>query len=244
MMTDPPVIERPYASEARGEVTSDTVEREPDASDDAVQETRFHEDGVKPTVINEKAQAMIDHFESDRDRAKEALLLAQVFQRRAYNNGRLLTEFEEGDLVVLNPHSLRLLKDEKGRGKKLLMKYDGPFEIIRKLSPVTYQIRLPVSYGINPIINIAHLEQYFQSPPKLGNRPTKHLNRADFEEVPEEQVEYIISQRWRKRGMRRIREYKVRWRGYGPEHDEWLTRKALQNAPAILQDWESKNPPN
>jgi hypothetical protein len=70
------------------------------------------------------------------------------------------------------------------------------------------------------------------------------LNRADFEEVPEEQVEYIISQRWRKRGMRRIREYKVRWRGYGPEHDEWLTRKALQNAPAILQDWESKNPPN
>jgi hypothetical protein len=52
------------------------------------------------------------------------------------------------------------------------MKYDGPFEIIRKLSPVTYQLRLPVSYGIHPILNIAHLETYYKSPPELGDRPS------------------------------------------------------------------------
>ena len=92
-----------------------------------------------------------------------------TYQQRAYNKGRLIKEFDEGDLVVLNPHSLDLLKAEKGRGNKLLMRYDGLFEIIRKLSPVTYQLRLPTSYGIHPILNIAHLEEYKQLPPSLGS---------------------------------------------------------------------------
>jgi hypothetical protein len=193
--------------------------------------------GGDTLVINEKAQKMIDEFEANRSRAKEALLLSQVFQKRAYNNGRLLTEFEVGDLVVLNPHSLNLLRDEKGRGKKLLMKYDGPFEIIRKLSPVTYQLRLPVSYGIHPILNIAHLESYSKSPPDLGDRPTKSLNRDDFDAKPEVDVDFILAERWRKSRGRRIQQFKVRWKGFGPEDDEWLTKKGLRNAPEILEDW-------
>jgi hypothetical protein len=200
-----------------------------------------HKSDTTGTVLNEKAQLMVDQFEADRSRAKEALLLAQVFQRRAYNDGRLEIEFEEGDLVVLNPHTLQLLRSEKGRGKKLLMKYDGPFEIIRKLSPVTYQIRLPVSYGISPIINIAHLERYLRSPPEFGDdRPVKHLNRADFVEVPETEIDFIVAERFRKRGVRRIKEYKVRWKDHGPEFDEWKSRQALRNAPAILMDWDTK----
>jgi hypothetical protein len=35
---------------------------------------------------------------------------------------------------------------------------------------------MPASYGIHPIINIAHLEKYQPSPTKFGNRPTKNLN--------------------------------------------------------------------
>lgn len=83
---------------------------------------------------------MWEIFEGDQTRTKEALLLSQIYQQRAYNKGRLIKEFEEGDLVVLNPHSLDLLKAEKGCGNKLLMRYDGPFEVIRKLSPVTHQL--------------------------------------------------------------------------------------------------------
>jgi hypothetical protein len=193
--------------------------------------------GGDRVVIDQKAQDMIDEFTANRSRAKEALLLAQVFQKRAYNSGRLMTEFNEGDLVLLNPHSLNLLRNEKGRGKKLLMKYDGPFEIIRKLSPVTYQLRLPVSYGIHPILNIAHLEEYQKSPAELGDRPTKNLNREDFDTKPEADIECILAERFRKVRGRRIQQFKVRWVGFGPEDDEWLTKKGLRNAPMIMQDW-------
>ena len=73
------------------------------------------------------------------------------------------------------------------------MKYDGPFEIIQKLSTVSYRLRMPQSYGIHPVLNIAHLERYQPSPAEFGNRPAKSLNRADFDELPEYEVEMIIA---------------------------------------------------
>lgn len=115
---------------------------------------------------------MNEHFLADRHRAQEALTLSQHYQRKAYNKGRLIHEFDIGDLVLINPHSLSLLRNETGRGKKLLMKYDGPFEVLEKLSPVTYRLRLPASYGMHPVLNIAHLESYHPSPPEFGVRYT------------------------------------------------------------------------
>jgi len=75
------------------------------------------------------------------------------------------------------------------------MKYDGPFEVIQKLSTVSYRLRMPESYGIHPILNIAHLERYQPSPAKFGNRPTKSLNRADFDKLLGYEVEKIIAKR-------------------------------------------------
>ena len=188
-------------------------------------------------IRDEKAQEMVEQFNSERTRAKEALYLAQLAQQRFYNKDRDPVEFSEGDLVVLNPHTLHLLKDEKGRGQKLLMRYDGPFEILRKLSSVTYQLRMPASYGTHPIINIAHLESYQQSPPQFGERPIKRMNRQDFNDLPEEEIEAVIAERWVKRGKRRIQQFKVRWKHFGPDHDEWLSKRQLSNAPEILEDW-------
>jgi len=57
---------------------------------------------------------MVEQF-TQNDIAQEALSLGQHFQKRAYNRGRLSYEFKEGDMVLINPHSLSLLKSEKGR---------------------------------------------------------------------------------------------------------------------------------
>lgn len=131
----------------------------------------------------------MESFITDRHRAQEALTLGQHHQSKSYNNGRLITEYSAGDKVLINPHSLQLLKTEKGRGKKLLMKYDGPFEILAKVSPVAYRLRMPVSYGVHPVINIAHLERYIQSLEELGDRPQRNLNRANFEDLPKADVD-------------------------------------------------------
>jgi len=115
-----------------------------------------------------------------------------------YNKGRLSIEYEVGGLVLINPHSLDLLISEKRLCRKLQMKYDGPFEVIQKLGATTYQLCMPVSYGIHPVLNTAHLELYWSSDPDLGERPVKNLNRADFTEIPENEVEKILKDMWRK----------------------------------------------
>lgn len=114
---------------------------------------------------------MVKGFEAERCLAQDVLLMGQVFQQKYYNKGRKDWEFEEGDWVVLNQNTLGILEREKGNGKKFLACYDGPFKISEKISPVVYRIHLPASYGMHPILNIAHLEKYIPSPEEFGNRP-------------------------------------------------------------------------
>ena len=189
-----------------------------------------------------RAVDMVEQFEAERSQALDALKLSKAHQERSYNNGRLLTEFEEGDLVVINPHTLELLRKEKGKGHKLQMKYDGPFEIIRKLSADTYQLRLPDSYKIHPVLNIAHIEKYYPSPDEFGPRPMKDLNRTDFDERPEMEVECIVAERMFKGSgkHRRVRKFKVRYKDMPPNEDEWKTKAQLGNTPEILLAWQQQ----
>ncbi len=59
--------------------------------------------------------------------------------------------------------------------------------------------------------------------------------------MPELEVERIVRETWRKgKQGRRVKYYKVRYVGLGPEEDEWKTRQGLKNAPDVLKDWETQ----
>jgi hypothetical protein len=205
----------------------------------------FDEPIPRGPTENRDAEEFAEGMEALRRTAQDSLKVAQAFQERSYNRGRLDFEFEEGDKVLINPHSMNLLRATTGKGRKLLPKYDGPFEILSKLSPVTYRLRLPASYKIHPVINIAHLQPYHESPQEFGTRSKKHLNREDFEQLPEYEVERIVDEKWgnlparKGRKARREKRYLTRFVGYGPEWDEWLRPQDLRNAPLALQEWKN-----
>ena len=92
---------------------------------------------------------------------------AQSQQAAAYNKSRRAKEFEEGDEVLVNPHSLELV-DVKGTGRKLVQRHIGPFCISKKINPVVYCLAIPWEYKMHPIINIQHLQHYHHS--KLDSR--------------------------------------------------------------------------
>src|SRR6267154_5635307 len=92
---------------------------------------------------------------------------------------------------------------------------------------------MPESYGIHPILNIAHLERYQPSPAEFGNRS---LNRADFDKLPEYKVDKIIAERQKKgKNGQRIIQYLTRFQGYTEDSDKWLNHKQLRDAPKILE---------
>lgn len=138
-------------------------------------------------------------------------------------------EFEVADLVLINLKSLRILANEEGLGKKLNSRFDGPFEIIENISPVAYRM--------HNVVNIAHLELYANSPEEFGDRSIKKKQRIDSA-ADEWEIDMIVAEKVRKNGARQVPFYRVRYTGYGPEHDEWIPKHWLRNAPEIMKRWE------
>ena len=183
---------------------------------------------------------MVNNFISARSIAMDALLMSQVRQAKHYNQSRRHIQFSEGDQVLINPHSLRLLRDVQGLGRKLLLKYEGPFTINKVLGPNTYRLAMPASYGIHPVINATHLEPYITNSTPVKDRPTKGLCRSDFKDLIEYEVERIEAERIRKKGKYHVSEYLIKWKGYDAIYNTWEPVKHLKNAPDIIEKWKRR----
>ncbi|XP_065416479.1 uncharacterized protein LOC135974099 [Chrysemys picta bellii] len=66
--------------------------------------------------------------------ARENLKTAQERQKRTYDQGAQVREFQPGDRVLL------LLPSSES---KLLARWQGPYDVVRKVGPVTYEVRQP-----------------------------------------------------------------------------------------------------
>ncbi|QRV94990.1 Retrovirus-related Pol polyprotein from transposon [Ceratobasidium sp. AG-Ba] len=188
-----------------------------------------------PRIESELAESFSEQIQATRNKAKNAIRIAQVYQEKSYNKGRNFVQFHEGDQVMIN---LKTLELQKRKGRKLNQIYDGPFEVMEQLSPVTYRLRLPEEYSMHPVFNIAHLEKYSRSE-EYGKRAYKPLQRGLEEDNDVYEVEKIVDEGWQKKGRRKVHIYRIRWVGYGPEEDQWITANKLRNAPDVLKDWES-----
>jgi hypothetical protein len=190
----------------------------------------------RPFLPSQKAEDFIAIIEERRATARDALALAQERQAKAYNKGRRPVDIiEVSDSVLVNPHTLKLVETE-GTGKKLVQRTIGPFEVLEKINPVVYRLRLPDTYPMHPVFNIAHLKKYHPSPAKFGTRSVLPPTR-DFLASPEYEVEAIIGHRLlgRKQGNRR--QFRIRWAGYGPADDSWVSEYDLRNAPELKREY-------
>ncbi|KAF4619214.1 hypothetical protein D9613_005608 [Agrocybe pediades] len=191
---------------------------------------------TRPFLPSQRAEEFIANLNEVRTAARNALVLAQEKQAKAYNKGRRPgDEIEVGDLVLVNPHTLKLVEAE-GTGKKLVQRTIGPFEVLEKINPVVYRLRLPDSYPMHPVFNVHHLKKYHVSPAEFGERETLPSTR-EFLGSPEYEVEAILGHKLtgRKSGNRRM--YRVRWTGYGPTDDSWISEYDLRNAPTLKREY-------
>ncbi|KAI4294377.1 hypothetical protein K525DRAFT_180988, partial [Schizophyllum commune Loenen D] len=91
-----------------------------------------------------------------REAARDAIAKAQEEQAKQYNKGRrAVPELRTGDKVLVNPHTLKWI-ESKGKGRKLKQRWIGPFEVVQRLNPNTYRLRMDDRYTAVPIFNIAH----------------------------------------------------------------------------------------
>ncbi|SLM36777.1 reverse partial [Lasallia pustulata] len=168
-------------------------------------------------------------------------MFAATWAKRQFDSKHKKINLEEGDLVYLRLHRGYNLSGLKN--PKLSNQHAGPFKILKKIDKLAYRLEIPRTMQIHPVISIAHLEPCPNPKADPYHRP-RPTNPPPIMEEPGEwqqfKVEKVLKSRQRRyRRGKTMTEYLIRWKGYGPQHDEWYGEDLLEGCLETLIDFES-----
>ncbi|GJR52916.1 putative reverse transcriptase domain-containing protein [Tanacetum coccineum] len=91
---------------------------------------------------------------------KEKLQAARDRQKSYADSGRKMTEYEVGENVLLKVSPWKGVM-HFGKKGKLAPRYVGPFEILERIGPVAYRLRLPEELiGVHDTFYVSNLKKY------------------------------------------------------------------------------------
>ncbi|KAG9222045.1 hypothetical protein CCMSSC00406_0008030 [Pleurotus cornucopiae] len=193
---------------------------------------------IQRPVASQRALGFVADLQHHRQLARDALTLAQERQAKSFNrNCRHVDSITPGDLVLVNPHTLQLV-EASGTGRKLVQRMIGPFEVLERINPLVYRLRLPTNYPMHPVVNINHLKRYTPSDPRFGPRETLPSTRDLLPAKEEWEIDRILGHRTSSTRQGKARQYLVRWKGLDAAEDSWLSEADLRNAPELKRDYD------
>ncbi|KAF7762626.1 hypothetical protein Agabi119p4_9219 [Agaricus bisporus var. burnettii] len=199
--------------------------------------------GYNPKAFINKEESNVPSIEEKTlflEQAREAAIEAheQARLKMANRSNRPWNALKVGDRVWLDNRNLPV----PYASKKLSQRREGPFRVIRRTSPTTYELELPKRWKIHnkfhaslltPVVENDIYGKHNPQPP-----PTLVYGEEEYE------VEAILNHRARKRRLGNGRlatrtEYLVRWQGYGPSEDSWESEEDLANSSEILEEYKN-----
>jgi hypothetical protein len=164
--------------------------------------------------------------------AKAALAEAQSRMANYYNSKRRDVSYEPGDLVLLSTTNLRLKVPGSG---KLLPRFVGPFPVEKQVGKAAYKLALPPSMLVHPVFHVSLLHPYSSDG---ASQPPPPLSFSSG--IPLYEVEEVLQHRDVRRGKRTVKQFLIKWAGYGHEHNTWEPEGNL-NKSALDSYWARVN---
>ena len=159
--------------------------------------------------------------ETNRREANEAIVFAAEVMKAQYNAKHKAITFNEGDQVFINLRHAYHIQSLRSH-PKFKQQRIGPFKVLQKVGKLAYKLDLPAEMRIDPVVSIAHLEPAPNNDPyertiASENPPVTYADDGE----PLYEIEAIVGHQRRRFGRQAepSLRFRVRWSGYGPEHD-------------------------
>ena len=167
----------------------------------------------------------------------------QQRQKKYADRTRREKQFAIGDRVLLSTQHLKLVGERK-RSRKFTERFVGPYRVKRVVNANAYELELPASLKIHPVINISHLKEYRDGAQAFPDRPIR-ITRPEPEALddngaPEWRVDRLLDHRTVKRGKRQTDQYLVEWKGYPISEATWEPIENLTGSFELVTEFNEK----
>jgi Chromo (CHRromatin Organisation MOdifier) domain len=170
-----------------------------------------------------------------RDQAKSNLEKASQMMKKYYDAHKSEARvYDIGSKVWLDGINITTLWPMK----KFDDKRYRPFEVLAKVGPSSYRLKIPTTWHVHPVFNKILLTP-FQTP----SFPSQQRNhpRPPMLIVGQEK-EYEIEEIHNSRRCRGCLEFLVHWKGYPDEDNTWEPELHLENAPQVVKRFYDDHP--
>ena len=183
-------------------------------------------------VAHEREQLMLE--------AQDCLAKAVQRMKKYADEGRRFLEFQVGDKVMLKltPQVWkRITKRQVHKG--LIQRYDGPFEVLRRVGKLAYLLELPERYQVHPVFHVSFLKPFYEDPVE----PERSVLRRPHPTVRtqfDKEAEAILDKKVEGRNIRNWKiYYKVQWKGQETQEATWHKNTTLWQFEELIQQFES-----
>ena len=152
-------------------------------------------------------------------------------------------EFAVGDKVwlKLTPQIWKQITNKKVH-RGLIPRYDGPFEVVKRVGAVAYKLALPERLKIHPTFHVSFLKPYYEddTPGRVQAKRAPPTIRVQHDG---REIEAILDHRTlgASKKNRRV-QYLVRWKGTQVGEESWERDTTLWQFEDIIQRYLSSLP--
>ena len=178
-------------------------------------------------------------WNEEHDIARAYLTKAAKRMKKWADNKRRPREFQVGDQVLVRMLG-RNVKAIRQVHKGLTRRYEGPYEVVKKVGTRSYRLNLPDDFKIHPVFHVSLLKPYYkdeEDPARNESHRAPPTNVTSFDK----EIEEILADRTKgKRGTPRWTEYFVRWRGLPDSEATWEKEQDLWQFKRQIEEYKAK----
>ncbi|GMI75415.1 hypothetical protein HRI_001210800 [Hibiscus trionum] len=187
---------------------------------------------TQPSPVN-SVQELIQAKEDLNKALREQLMQAQHRMKQYADKKRSEREFQIGDAVYLKLQSYRQTSVALRKNLKLYARFFGPYEILERIGPIAYKLKLPVNSKIHLIFHVRLLKKKIGDKAFTSQDPLEMTDDGQLKVYPA----LVLDKRMVKRNNIVVTQLLVQWSNLAPEEATWEDYQVLKSQFLDFNPW-------